>query len=129
MSAIPHHTSDAVCPLCEEKLLQADTRLVNWFHAAKVKHPDLHVSWSYRDQSSQEQAVLDKVSRLTFPDSAHNKSPSLALDVFQINDQGVACWNRAFLSALNDESVAGGYALKWGGQWKDLGDYDHFEIA
>ena len=127
MSIIPHHTSGPVCDLCEDKLTQADPTLAGWFHWAKSSHPDLHVSWSNRDQASQESAFIAGTTKLHFPNSAHNSLPSKALDVFQINDQGQAIWDRSFLSALNDETKAAGYTLRWGGQWPTLGDSDHWE--
>lgn len=129
MSLIPHHTSDPVCPLCELKLKDAHDKLGEWFRDMKGKHPSLHISWSYRDKASQEQAVSHGASKLHYPASAHNKMPSLALDVFQIDESGRASFDPVFCAKLNSESQAAGYTLKWGGQWKSLGDSDHFQIT
>jgi hypothetical protein len=134
MSIIPHHTSDVLCPLCAQKLIQAHPEITMWFHWAKTKHPDLHVSWSYRNQAEQTQAVSNGASRLNYPDSAHNKTDangnpcSLALDVFQINDAGQAVFDPIFCAKLDAESEAAGYIIKWGGNFRSLGDNDHFEI-
>lgn len=124
MSAIPHHTSDPVCALCEQKLEQAHLELGSWFRDLKSRNPNVHVSWSFRDQASQEQAFSDRKTKLHFPLSAHNKTPALALDLFQINDKGQAIWEPVFMAKVAQESPA----LKWGGNWKSLGDNDHFEI-
>lgn len=129
MSLIPHHTSDLACALCELKLKDAHPDLGGWFHAMKEKHADLHISWSFRDQASQEQAFQDRKTKLHFPQSAHNKTPAMALDIFQIDDSGRAKWDPVFCAKLNDETAAAGYTLKWGGLWKTLGDNDHFEIT
>lgn len=128
MSLIPHHTSDPVCALCEEKLKLAHPELAKWFRDVKSRHPDVHVSWSYRDQASQQEAFEEGKSKLQFPMSAHNKTPTLALDIFQIDDAGKPKWDPIFNAKLNEESLSLGYALRWGGNFKSLGDSDHFEI-
>ena len=128
MSAIPHHTSDPECSLCEQKLSLAHPELVKWFHDLKGRHPDVHVSWSFRDAASQTQAFKDGTTKLQFPQSAHNKQPAMALDIFQIDDTGKGKWDPVFCAKVNEESLSLGYALKWGGQWKSLGDNDHFEL-
>lgn len=133
MSAIPHHSSDPTCALCEQKLTQAHPDLVKWFHDLKGRHPNVHISWSYRDEASQNQAFSEGASKLKYPLSAHNHTVegqphSLALDIFQINDAGRAVFDPVFCAKVNHESCSLGYALKWGGQWKSLGDNDHFEI-
>ena len=128
MSLLPHHTSDPDCPLCDDKLAQADPRLVHWFLSAKVRHPDIHVSWSYRDEVSQDQAVQEGKSKLAYPKSAHNKLPALAIDLFQINEAGQALWNKSFFEQLDHENEQAQIKIKWGGNWVNLGDDDHWEV-
>ncbi len=129
MSLIPHHTSDLVCALCEQKLTEAHPDLVEWFKALKARHSNVHVSWSYRDKASQTQAFTSGASKLQFPQSAHNKQPAMALDIFLIDETGKAVWDPVFCAKVNQESMALGYPLKWGGNWKALGDNDHFELS
>lgn len=134
MSLIPHHTSDPVCALCEEKLSQADPALTKWFHDLKSRHPSVHISWSYRDEASQNKMVSEGASKLKYPLSAHNHTvqgepQSLALDIFQIDNSGRAIFDPVFCAKVNEESCSLGYALKWGGKWKALGDNDHFELT
>lgn len=119
------HTGDSVCPSCEEKLATAHSKLGDFFRLAKAKYPDLHVSWAYRDQASQDQAFTDGKSKLKFPDSAHNKTPSLAIDLFQIDEQGLAVFDGVRMAKVCEEF---GQGIKWGGQWRSLGDSDHFEL-
>jgi hypothetical protein len=125
MSLIPHHSSDPVCALCEQKLSLAHSDLVTWFHDLKSRNPNVHVSWSFRDEASQEDSFKNGTTKLHFPDSAHNKQPAEALDIFQIDDAGKAVWNPVFMAKIAHEYPA----LKWGGSWKTLGDTDHFEIS
>lgn len=134
MSLIPHHTSDLACALCELKLKDAHPDLVKWFQDLKSRHPDVHVSWSYRDQASQEKAFSDGATKLHYPLSAHNHSvqgepQALALDIFQIDDSGRGKWDPVFCAKVNAENEAAAIPLKWGGLWKSLGDCDHFQIA
>lgn len=134
MNLIPHHTSEPTCALCEAKLSQAHPDLGKWFRDLKSRHPDVHVSWSFRDQSSQEQAFSEGKTRLHFPLSAHNHTVegeplSLALDIFQIDDQGKGKWDPVFCAKVAQESLSLGYSLKWGGDWKSLGDNDHFQLV
>lgn len=129
MSAIPHHTSDPRCPLCEQKLLDAHPTLVGWFEDVKSRNPNVHVSWGFRDATSQAQAVQEGKSKLLFPNSAHNKQPALALDLFQIDESGRAFWDPVFFAKLAGEIADSKLPLKWGGHWKGLGDNDHFEVV
>lgn len=104
-----------------------------WFEQIKEKHEDLHISWSYRDQIDQEKAFNDGASRLHYPASTHNKTDSQnkpcsrALDLFQQID-GVFVADPAFFSKLNQENASEGIKLRWGGQFKTLGDSGHFEL-
>jgi hypothetical protein len=102
---------------------------MDWFNNhVKPNFKDAHVSWSYRDQASQEEAYNDKKSKLHYPQSAHNKTPALALDLFEINDKGQAEWNPSFFNALNQYNLDNNIKLFWGGKYKELGDFDHFSI-
>ena len=134
MSGLPHHTSDPECLLCEQKLTQAHPDLGKWFRDLKSRHANVHISWSYRDQESQEKAFSEGTTKLHYPLSAHNHTvqgepQALALDIFQIDDTGKAVFDPVFCAKVNQESLSLGYQLKWGGQWKSLGDNDHFQIT
>lgn len=127
-----HHNSDPSCPLCEDKLTRAHSDLVRWFQSVKFMHPDVHISWSYRGEQDQEQAFLDGKSKLHYPNSAHNKTDengnpcSRALDLFQINEDNQAIFNPGFYARLSSEEH--GVSVLWGGRWKTMGDYDHWQM-
>jgi hypothetical protein len=123
-----HHTSNPICGLCEEKLKMADNRLQNWFSHLKANFPGVHVAWSYRNELEQAQALLDHKTKLKFPDSAHNKVPARALDLFEINEDHQGVWNPKFFSDVCKFNLANEYKLKWGGNFASLGDYDHYEL-
>lgn len=93
----------------------------------------MHVSWAFRDQKFQDAALASGASHLKWPTSKHNHQEngapcSLALDVFQINEDGMAVFDPIFCARLNAASVVAGYKLRWGGEFKSLGDAGHFEL-
>lgn len=121
-----HHVNGPVCPSCEDKLSHAHEKLVDWFKLhVKPTYPDMHVSWSFRDEASQEDAVLRGASKLHWPNSPHNKTPALALDLFQL-DKGGARWDVGIFHTLSLTIPEG---FKWGGDFNSLSDTDHFEVS
>jgi hypothetical protein len=124
---LAHHNAGPVCGLCEEKLKLARQELVDWFHDLKSRNPTVHVSWGYRDQQSQEDAFAAGTSRLHFPTSAHNRTPSDALDIFQINSMGQAVFDPVFFRKVSEEIIAAKLPFIWGGVFRSLGDFDHFQ--
>ena len=46
-----------------------------------IKYMDFSILCGTRDEAAQAQAVLDKASKVNFPDSKHNSMPSMAMDV------------------------------------------------
>lgn len=129
-----HHAYDGVCPLCTQKLTQAHPILVDWFnHDVKPRYPNAHVSWSWRGKEDQEKFFDAGTTKLHFPKSAHNNMKqllpySLALDLFQIDEDGVARFAPLFYAKLAQEIDENRRPMFWGGKWKRLGDLDHFEL-
>lgn len=129
-----HHTQAPSCPLCEEKLSQAHPDLAAWYRRVKPLWPDMHISWSFRDQPSQEQAFKDGKSKLHYPHSAHNKVDLFnkpcaeALDLFEIDESYLAKFNPSFYAAINAYNERNGFKVMWGGKWKTIGDADHFQL-
>lgn len=136
MTLPPHHTGDQACPLCEAKLDQSDSFLADWYRKkVKMRWSDAHVSWSYRNETDQNQCVAEGKSKLLYPLSAHNytdpttgKPMARALDLFQIQAGGHAIWSPSFFAAINAMNEDEALPIKWGGSFKTLGDFDHYEI-
>lgn len=142
------HLEGAECPGCEKKLLTAHPSMRDWFHARKKLHPELHVSWAWRGKDAQNGFLKLGVSEKAWPGSKHNRMlpidpskpfdpanendpnarpESLALDLFQqINDKAV--YSPKFMTLLNRESEEGSIPVLWGGRFKSLGDFCHFEL-
>lgn len=130
-----HANGVAACPSCEDKLKDAHPDIAAWFREkVKPRHKDCHISWSFRGKDDQEKAFLDGKTRLHFPLSAHNKSDdqgnpcSLALDLFELDYNGQACWSWDYFRLIADEAQASHAPIFWGGNWAKLGDFDHFEL-
>jgi len=128
-----HHTDDPVCELCLSKISTAHPYLQGWFKRIKQKYPSVHVSWAFRDQINQEEAFKEGKSKLHFPLSAHNHTEktrpySLAIDIFQIDADGMARFSPLFCAKVNADNEEANEPLLWGGKWKKLGDMDHFQI-
>lgn len=128
-----HHTSDRVCPSCEAKLLTAEPALGEWFRRLKARYINVHIAWAYRGAEDQEQAFRDRKSNCHYPDSPHNKTKdgkpcSIALDLFQEDEDGVARFSKDFYAKVNAENLANHEPLIWGGDFKTLGDFDHFQL-
>lgn len=121
------HVNEDVCPSCEQKLLLADHYLVTWMRQLRSRYPSAHCSTAYRNKEDQEMAYSEGKSHRHYPDSAHNKTPAMALDIFQLNDHGQAVFDPVFCARVASENISNGWHLIWGGHFKSLGDYDHFE--
>lgn len=127
---VRHTNTITPCPKCEEFLKLADPKLQEWFTTLiKPKFPQVHISCSFRGKEEQEEAFLDGKTKLHWPNSKHNKTPALALDLFQLDFNGLACWPWGFfrdIAKLSDESKA---PVEWGGVWTKLGDANHYELT
>lgn len=127
--AVRHTNSITPCPKCEEMLAVAHKDLQIWFrNLVKPKFTQAHISCSFRNKEDQEDAFLDGKTKLHWPNSKHNKTPAEALDLFQLDYNGMACWPWAFfrdIAKASDETRA---QIEWGGVWTKLGDANHYEI-
>ena len=118
------------CPACSEKLVLAHPDLASWFREkVKPKYPDAHISWSFRDKESQEQAFLDGKSKLHFPNSAHNKTPAEALDLFELDVNGIGRWAYGYFRDIAEMASIDKDPIFWGGHYTHLGDGDHYALV
>ena len=127
--AVKHVNGTPDCPECALKLADAHPDLVKWYlEKVKPRFADAHISWSFRDKDSQEQAFLDGKSKLHFPNSKHNQVPALALDLFQLDIHGLALWRWGYFRDISDMAAVDADPILWGGLWKSIGDSDHFQL-
>jgi len=100
-----------------------------------IERTDFTVICGFRNQEAQDKAYANGRSKLKFPHSKHNISPSLAVDCVPYPVD----WNdmqrfRDLASVVKEEFAAMPeaeklrYELVWGGDWKTFVDAPHFEL-
>jgi len=105
-----------------------------------VVHMDCTIIEGYRDQRTQNEYYAIKKSKLLWPESKHNTSPSLAVDVAPyLPGKGVS-WDskQCYLLAgfVKAKAAELGIKIRWGGDWdsdNDLSDQTfndlvHYEL-
>jgi len=98
---------------------------------------DWSIVCGHRGEAEQEAAVRAGASKVHYPRSKHNKSPSMAVDVapfvrgeiswFAPDYPPVARHIKATWAAMTDEE-RGGFTLSWGGDWTSFVDRPHWEL-
>jgi len=126
----------------ENNLLECHLDLYHLFHRV-IKYQDCFVIIGYRGEQEQDRAFHMGSSQLKYPQSKHNKKPSLAVDVVP--------WFKSFPHIRWDDKEKlyyfGGFVLgvaaemginiRWGGDWDQDGelhdqkffDLSHFELG
>lgn len=131
------HTNETpTCPSCEERLKSVHQDLADWFrNRVKPAYPSCHIAWGWRGEADQERAFLDGKTKLHFPLSAHNKCDdhgnpcSLALDLFKLDDKGIAQWPWKYFYEISEMAALAKDPIQWGGLWTHLGDADHYSLV
>ena len=123
----------------KQNLAEAHIGLQRLFNEV-IKHRDCTVVVGYRGEADQNRAFSIGNSKLKFPQSKHNQSPSLAVDVVPYINGG-ACWDSkecyAFGGFVMGVASQMGIKIRWGGDWDSDGsvsdnkfnDLVHFELA
>lgn len=123
------------CSRCAAKLSEACNEIVAFFYWVKNNHPEAHVSWTFRDQALQEECYRMGKSKLHWPDSKHNYTDkeghpkAEAIDLFVLTNDEKAVWPRPWFEGLWNEVDRKNLPMIWGGHFRKLGDYDHFQLA
>lgn len=127
------HQPGLECIGCKNKLVGVHIAMVEWFNWIKAKHPEIHCSWGYRGEKDQHADFLSGRSKLDYPHSAHNhmlngSACSLAIDLFTIDENGMAHFDGKFYGLIARETRDAGYKIIWGGAWKTFKDLDHYQL-
>lgn len=123
------HTRGDSCQGCLDRLLEGHNDIVEAYHFAKARHPDFHLSCVHRGKEDQEKAFESGASMAQFGQSKHNLMPAEAMDGFQIDENGSAVFDPKFCRQLNVEFQEAGFKMRWGGNFKKIGDHCHWELA
>ena len=122
-------------------LLECHSNLQLLFHRI-IKHRNCAVLVGYRGKEEQNQAFCEGRSKLLYPQSKHNKGPSLAIDAvpwfskyphIRWNDREAFYCFGGFVLGV---AASMGLEVRWGGDWDQDGelhdqtffDLPHFEL-
>jgi peptidoglycan L-alanyl-D-glutamate endopeptidase CwlK len=112
-----------------ERLNTCDPRLIELIREVST-HMDITVICGFRGEAEQNAAFAKGNSKLQFPKSKHNRSPSLAVDVAPLPLD----WNNlgAFIKMghiIKREARELNINIRWGGDFTSFKDYPHVEIV
>jgi len=100
---------------------------------------DMSVLCGYRGEEEQNAAYASGASKLKFPQSRHNQTPSLAVDVAPYIN-GAISWDWEHYHPLAEhikatwqrleqrELTTGNHSLSWGGDWTSFKDGPHWQL-
>jgi peptidoglycan L-alanyl-D-glutamate endopeptidase CwlK len=106
---------------CHPELQKVALEAIKSFH--------FRVICGHRGKAAQDKAFAEKKSKVRWPNSKHNKKPSLAMDCVPVPLD----WNdiasfRNMASHMKAAARKVGVSIKWGGDFKGFFDGPHFEI-
>jgi peptidoglycan LD-endopeptidase CwlK len=95
-----------------------------------IKHYDFAIYCGHRGKAAQDRAFREKKSKVKWPNSKHNKTPSLAFDAYPVPGPN---WNNipsfhTMARHMKEAARKVGVNIKWGGDFKSFFDGPHFEI-
>ena len=110
------------------KLMTCDDRLQKLFLKV-VEERDCTIICGHRTKEDQDKAVAEGKSKATFPNSRHNTSPSMAVDVmpYPIDWQDRERLVR-FSEYVKGVASGMGISVRWGGDFKSFFDGPHWEL-
>jgi hypothetical protein len=110
------------------KLATCDERLQDIFNEV-IKHFDCKILDGYRSKEKQDEAHRTGKSKARYPQSKHNKMPSLAADVapYPVDWDDLYRFHE-FAGFVQAIAITKGYKIKWGGKFKNFFDGPHYQI-
>jgi len=98
--------------------------------------PDFTVLCGFRGRAEQEAALAAGTSKLGWPKSRHNISPSHAVDIapYPVDWHDEARFHELAISvkrawAAMSDGARCGYSLTWGGDYESFKDLPHWELG
>lgn len=100
-----------------------------------IERTDFSVICGFRGQQEQDKAYTEGKSKVKWPGSKHNTSPSLAVDIvpFPVDWNDMQRFKDLAVLVKDEwkampESEKLRYELVWGGDWKTFVDAQHWEL-
>ena len=116
----------------QDRLLHVESKLQNIVKEVG-KSFDICVVCGFRGEIEQNDAFQRGNSKLKYPNSKHNKSPSLAVDLAPCDCKGSIDWQDVekfveLSKLMLAEAAKQRVKLVWGGSFKKFVDMPHFEL-
>lgn len=110
------------------KLDTCDKRLQDLFNKVIVSR-DCTILEGHRNEALQNKAFEEGNSKVEYPNSKHNKTPSQAVDVMPYpidweDRQGLL----EFANFVEGVAAGMGITVEWGGRWKSFFDGPHWQV-
>ena len=103
-----------------------DPRLQTLVTRIRDEVVDISLVYGYRDREAQNALYENDLSTLKYPDSKHNKKPSLAVDLqpYPFPSYEPKLWGALGYIAGRAYQIAEqeGFEIRWGGDWDSDGD-------
>lgn len=122
--------------LKSKKKLETCHQLLQDLMNEVIKHIDITILCGHRSRGEQNAAYYSRPqrSKLKYPKSFHNKTPSLAIDVAPwdsqkkgIDWQDIVSFQQMGIIIL-DIAQKMNIKVEWGGNWESFRDYPHFQL-
>lgn len=112
-----------------DKLATCDQRLQDVCNEA-IKETDFTVVYGHRTREDQNLAYQTGKSRLNWPDSKHNSTPSMAVDLapYPIDWNDLGRFHK-LSEVIKRIAAEKNIPIEWGGDWKTFKDYPHFQLT
>jgi len=94
-----------------------------------IKHFDFTVICGHRGKTAQDKAFAEGKSKVKWPNSKHNKNPSLAFDATPVPlDWKDTASFHAMAKTMKEAAHKLKITIRWGGDFKNFFDGPHFEL-
>lgn len=119
----------AFSAISKERLATCAPELQTLFNDV-IELRDCSILVGHRCQADQDIACAAGKSKAPWPTSKHNSEPSQAVDVapYPIMWGDIAGF-KEFSGFVKERAAALGIAIRWGGDFISLKDYDHWELG
>ncbi len=110
-----------------------DTRLQEVLKIA-IQVYDFAVFCGTRSEEDQNDAYFSGKSKVMYPNSKHNKNPSLAVDIMPwFKEKPHIRWDNTIecerlSKIIKAVAISLGHEITWGGSWKNFPDFPHYEV-
>ena len=98
---------------------------------AKVAETEpIEIICGHRNKADQDKVYREGFSRVRWPNSRHNSSPSQAADVLPlpIDWENLVAFKR-LAERIKEIAALMGVPIDWGGDWAHFPDFPHWELA